>query len=348
MIPPLAEQHRIVAKVNELMALCDQLEKAHKTREETRDNLTKASLIRLSAPDPDERTFQSHIHFAIDALPALTVSVDQIKHLREVILNLAVRGKLLKQDPADEPASEVLGRIAAEKKSLINARLVKSFKVNPITTAEIPFSIPTNWQWTRLGNIGDWGAGSTPSRANKAFFGGNTNWLKSGELNDNRHLFGSEETITQLALDRYSFRMNQSGDVLIAMYGATIGRLAILAESSVTNQAVCGCTPFQGVLSDFLFFFLLSQRSAFRESSEGGAQPNISKIKIIRKPFPLPPLAEQHRIVAKVDELLTLCDELEAGVVSTNEIRAHLLESFLHDTLVSASHEAVATSKFDT
>ena len=260
---------------------------------------------------------------------------DAVARQRRFVLDLAVRGKLVEQDPADEPASELLKRISVERKTLRRAKRIKAVRVGPIALGETPFRVPSNWQWTRLGNVGDWGAGSTPSRANTDFFEGDVTWLKSGELNDNRHLLGSEETITQLALDSCSFRVNRPGDVLIAMYGATIGKLAILAESAVTNQAVCGCTPFQGVLSDLLFLFLLSQRSTFRRSSEGGAQPNISKVKIVAVPFPLPPFAEQHRIVAKVDELMALCARLEAGLDAAGCTRSRLLDAILHEALGS-------------
>ena len=254
---------------------------------------------------------------------------DAIDRLRRFVLDLAVRGKLVEQDPADEPASELLKRISAERKSLLRAKRIKRVRVGPFALGETPFRVPGTWQWTRLGNVGDWGAGSTPSRANTDFFGGDVSWLKSGELNDSRQLIGSEETITQLALDGCTFRMNQPGDVLIAMYGATIGKLAILAESAVTNQAVCGCTPFQGVLSEFLFLFLLSQRRTFRRSSEGGAQPNISKVKIVAAPFPLPPLAEQRRIVAKVDELMALCDRLDETRAARENTRDRLTTASL-------------------
>ena len=105
-LPPLAEQRRIVAKVDELMALLDRLEEARESRESTRDRLTKASYARLSASDTDDVSFRSHARFTINTLPALTARVDQVKHLRQTILNLAVRGKLVEQDPQDEPASE--------------------------------------------------------------------------------------------------------------------------------------------------------------------------------------------------------------------------------------------------
>ena len=112
-LPPLAEQHRIVAKVDELMALVRPAGGGAGEREATRDRLTAASLARLNAPDPE--TFQADARFALDALPALTTRPDQIKQLRQTILNLAVRGKLVPQDPNDEPASELLKRIAKER-----------------------------------------------------------------------------------------------------------------------------------------------------------------------------------------------------------------------------------------
>ena len=238
---------------------------------------------------------------------------DAIARLRRFVLDLAVRGKLVPQDANDEPASELLKQIAAEKARLVKAGEARKSEIDPVAENEAPFAVPVKWVWTRLGSIADWGSGSTPARGNPDFYGGGITWLKSGELNDHRTLAGSEETVTQLAIDKGSFRINRPGDVLIAMYGATIGKAAILAENAVTNQAVCGCTPYAGVFNQFLFLFLLSQRAQFHSASEGGAQPNISKVKIVSTPFPLPPLAEQHRIVAKVDELMDLCDRLEAA-----------------------------------
>ena len=259
----------------------------------------------------------------------VTDAPDTIPRLRRFILDLAVRGKLVEQDPADEPASELLTVIAVEKARLVEAKEIKKSEVDPISSKESPFETPHAWVWTRLGSIGDWGAGSTPSRGNVDLYGGPVTWLKSGELNDNISLVGSEETITEFAVQKGSFRINQPGDVLIAMYGATIGKLAILAEVAVTNQAVCGCTPFSGVLNHFLFLFLLSQRKQFHTASGGGAQPNISKVKIVSTPFPLPPLAEQRRIVTKVDELMALCERLEAARAAREGVRDRLAAASL-------------------
>jgi type I restriction enzyme S subunit len=236
---------------------------------------------------------------------------DAIARLRRFILDLAVRGKLVEQDPEDEPAAELLAAISSESQQVKGRRKASTHSAGQVSDG--PFGVPSSWEWTQLGAIGDWGSGSTPSRGRNDYYGGATSWFKSGELNDNKCLRESDEKITHLALEQCSFRLNSPGDVLIAMYGATIGKLAILGEEAVTNQAVCACTPCWGVDTEYLYLFLLAQRDEFRLASEGGAQPNISKVKIVNTLIPLPPLAEQHRIVAKVDELMSLCDQLEAA-----------------------------------
>ena len=153
-LPPLAEQHRIVAKVDELMALCDRLEVARAEREATRDRLAASSLARLNTPDPDPSVFQGHATFALDNLVPLTTRLDQIKALRQTILNLAVRGKLVEQDPNDEPASTLLKKIAAEKKRLVKTGMIKNPKqASVIDPDECFFGPPREWTWTRLSEI---------------------------------------------------------------------------------------------------------------------------------------------------------------------------------------------------
>jgi type I restriction enzyme S subunit len=174
---------------------------------------------------------------------------------------------------------------------------------------EIPFEIPESWEWVRLGFIGDWGSGATPSRTNKEYYGGNIPWLKTGDLNDGI-ITNIPEKITELALEKTSVRLNPVGSVLIAMYGATIGKLGILNIPATTNQACCACLPIL-VNNNYLFYFLMSHKESFTKKAEGGAQPNISKEKIISTLFPLPPLAEQKRIVAKIEQLIPYIEKYE-------------------------------------
>ena len=151
-LPPLAEQHRIVAKVDELMALCDRLEIAQKERETTRNRLAAASLARLDAPDP--AGFQNHAAFALNNLASLTTRPDQIKAVRQTILNLAVRGELVEQDPNDEPARELVKQ-AHDSMSLLveSGEAVRMKTTNPLIETDELFPVPQSWQWVRLGEL---------------------------------------------------------------------------------------------------------------------------------------------------------------------------------------------------
>ena len=264
-------------------------------------------------------------------------SVYGVKKLRELILELAVRGKLVPQDASDEPASELLKRIQAEKAQLItDGKIRKGQPLLAIADKERSFDLPHGWDWVRLGSIGDWGAGATPLRSVSSYYGGRTPWFKSGELIAD-FIDSSEETITDLALKECSLRMNQPGDVLIAMYGATIGKTAILKVSGTTNQAVCACTPNTGIFNRYLLVLLKAMKSNFIGQGAGGAQPNISREKIIATLVAIPSTEEQHRIVAKVDELMAMCDQMEAQ--HTNTADAHeTLVSHLLGTLIESQN----------
>jgi len=255
-----------------------------------------------------------------------SASIHGIKKLRELILDLAVRGKLVPQDANDEPARELLRRIQIERAGLVAEKKIRKGRpLSSIDNQEKTFDIPCGWEWVRLGHIGDWGAGATPSRSKSSYYGGTTPWFKSGELTAD-FIDKSEETVTDLALQECSLRLNRPGDVLIAMYGATIGKTAILKIAGTTNQAVCACTPYAGVLNRYLLVLLKAMRPNFIGQGAGGAQPNISREKIIATVIALPPTKEQHRIVAKVDELMAFCDQLEAQ---------HSKAADAHDQLVS-------------
>jgi type I restriction enzyme, S subunit len=262
-----------------------------------------------------------------------------IEKLRTLILNLAVRGKLVPQDATDEPASKLVKHFRLQRADRIASKKMRDGKSIPsLKPEELQQFLPPNWCWIRLNDLGDWGAGATPNRKKSSYYGGTTPWFKSGEL-DSDFIDTAEETVSDLALKECSLRLNRPGDVLIAMYGATIGKTSILKVKATTNQAVCACTPFAGMYNRYLHLSLKAMREFFVSQGWGGAQPNISREKIVTTPFPLPPLAEQHRIVAKVDELMALCDQLEAGAYDA--IAAHqLLVTNLLATLTSSKNSA--------
>lgn len=277
-----------------------------------------------------------------------------IKKLRELILELAVRGLLVPQDPNDEPASELLKNIAAEKIRLVKAKAIRNSRpLAPVSDEEKFISLPAGWVFARLNDIGNWGAGATPSRNNPELYGGSIPWFKSGELVAD-YISQSEESVTELALAKASLRYNNVGDVLIAMYGATIGKTAILSVPATTNQAVCACTPFPGFESTYLLTLLKAYKPRFVGMGEGGAQPNISREKIIETVVAVPPTAEQHRIVAKVDELMALCDQLEQQTDASLGCHQTLVETLLSALTSAADHAQFASawlriaSHFDT
>ena len=264
------------------------------------------------------------------------------KKLRQKILDLAIRGKLVPQDPNDEPASVLLERIKAEKERLIKEGKIKRSKKTAKTSdtphyENVPFEIPENWVWTTLGNIGIWQSGGTPSRSNKSYYGGNIPWLKTGDLNDGL-ITNIPEGITEEAVTNSSAKINPTGSVLMAMYGATIGKLGILTFPATTNQACCACIEYYAITQYYLFYFLLSHRDIFIAKGGGGAQPNISKEIIVNTAIPLPPLPEQERIIIEIERWFAFIDEIEQNKTDLQFIikktKSKILDLAIHGKLV--------------
>ena len=223
---------------------------------------------------------------------------DSIKYAKSKILDLAIHGKLVPQNPNDEPAVELLKRINPKAEIISdNGHYQK---------------LPDGWCLTILGSIGTWQSGATPSRLRKDYYGGNIPWLKTGDLNDGI-ITNIPEFITEKALEETSVKLNPTDSILIAMYGATIGKIGILSFPATTNQACCACLDYK-IDKMYIFYFLLSNRINFVSMGGGGAQPNISKEKIVNTTFPLPPLAEQKRIVSKIEELFHQLDMIEESL----------------------------------
>ena len=282
-LPPLKEQQRIVEKIEELIP---------------------------------------HIKHYGKAQAELDLLNKNIKEqLKKSVLQYAIEGKLVPQDETEGTAEVLLEQIQKEKQKLYEENKLKKKdlehsiifkgednkyyeKIGENVTCideEIPFEIPNGWVWARMGQIGDWGAGSTPSRSNPNYYNGKILWLKTGELN-NGIVFDTEEKITEKAFQECSLRINKVGNVLIAMYGATIGKLAIAGKELTTNQACCGCSPYL-INNWYLFYFLMASKEQFIKRGEGGAQPNISRVKLVEHLIPLPPLSEQQRIVNTIQNI---------------------------------------------
>ena len=277
------------------------------------------------------------------------------KQLKNSILQWAIQGRLVPQDPNDEPASVLLERIRAEKARLVKEGKIKKDKNESIIFRgddnshyekflatgevkciddEIPFEIPEGWEWCRLGAIGSWGSGATPSKGHPEFYGGSIPWLTTGELNET-YVFDTRVKVTEKALACCSLRKCATGDVLIAMYGATIGKVAIAGCELTTNQACCACTPYYNY-NKYLFYFLMSNKLNFIKMGEGGAQPNISKEKIVATLCPLPPLNEQRRIVYVVESLIPKIEHFTTLQANLEELNASIFTKLRKSILQEA------------
>ena len=265
------------------------------------------------------------------------------KKLRQKILDLAIHGKLVPQDPNDEPASVLLERIRKEKEQLIKEGKIKAPKKSKSAgdtshyPKEVPFEVPDGWCWCYLNSIGRWQSGATPSRGVKAYYGGTIPWLKTGDLNDD-YVKDIPERITDKALKETSVKLNPEGSVLIAMYGATIGKVGILTYPATTNQACCACSELCGVDNRYLFYFLISHKDEFIRQAGGGAQPNISKEIIVNTPMPVPPIEEQKRIVYEIEKwfrIIKVIDDSELSIRAvTDTCKAKILDLAIHGKLV--------------
>jgi type I restriction enzyme S subunit len=323
-LPPLAEQHRIVPKVDELMALCDQLEATRQEREARRDRLAAASLAHLNAPDPE--TFQSDARFTLNALPALTTRPNQIKQLRQTILNLAVRGKLVPQDPNDEPASKLLKQIAADKADrAISARDRRATNIRPLVGEELPFPIPSSWIWASFGDI-------SISRDGERIPVSREERSQRAKVYDYYGASGVIDKIDGFLFDKSLLLIGEDGANLINRSTP----IAFIARGNywVNNHA----HVLDGLSEGFLQYLELFINSIdLKPYVTGTAQPKMNQAKLNSIPIALPPLAEQHRIVAKVDELMVLCDRLETSLTTSNQTRTRLLEATLAEALAPAS-----------
>lgn len=188
---------------------------------------------------------------------------------------------------------------------------------------EWPYKLPENWCWTRMQEIAQWGSGGTPSRKVSEYYNGDISWVKTGELNDD-YIFETEEHITQEAISHSSAKIYPTDTVVIAMYGATIGKVGILGIPAATNQA-CACAIVKPSTDyKYLFYYAQSQKDDFIKKGKGGAQPNISQEIIKFHQFPLPPLPEQQRIVDRIESLFAKLDEAKEkaqAVVDSFETR---------------------------
>lgn len=344
-IPPVAEQHRIVAKVDELMALCDRLEAAQAERESRRDRLVAASLHRLNQPDDaNAPTFREYARFHLRHLPRLTTRPEHIQQLRQTILNLAVRGRLVLQETNGEPASELLKRILAEKaRRADEGTLRKEKPLSPVAEGAIPFVLPASWCWEKIGTCAlliEYGT-SVRSGAEEG-----VPVLKMGDIQGGRAILGGQKKVPreikdlpQLFLKKFDLLYNRTNSAeLVGKTGIYLGE-----DDEYTFASYLIRIRLLSELTNPLYVNLAMNSSYFRETQivpelqQQCGQANVNGTKLRNMLIPVPPIEEQHRIVVRVQELMNSCDLLEAKLAKAQEQRRQFLEVVLHEALARAA-----------
>lgn len=332
-LPPLVEQQRIVDKIDELMVRCDELEKLRTAQQEQHLAVHAAAikqLLNITEPDQHQR---AQTFFAEHFGELYTVK-ENVAELRKAILQLAVMGKLVPQDPNDQPASELLKEIEVEKQQLVKEGKIKNPKpLPPVSEEKKPYALPQGWEWVRVIDVVDVGTGSTPATTNRDYYGGNIPWFTSAATNK---LFASkpETFITEKAIKETNCKVFPAGSLILALYGQgkTRGQISELIISGATNQAIAAMVFFDSSagLKKYLKYFFIKIYEEIRKMAEGAAQPNLNVGKVKETLVPLPPLSEQDRIVAKIDELMALCDALDQQIEATNSKQTELLNALIH------------------
>ena len=342
-IPPLVEQHRIVAKFDELMALCNRLEAARAERESRRDRLVTATLTRLAtpAPDADAGTIQAHTSFTLANIPHLATRPEHTRQIRRTVQNLAIRGSLIPQDDRDEVSHDALRRIGCQS---------RDGQVRRLLEAEAPYPIPENWTWATLGSLtlhadAGWSPKSEDHPRQLPTWGilkvSAVSWDTFKE-HENKQMLTGTAPRPQAAIHKGDFLISRANT-------AELVARAVLVEQQVENLMMSDKIVRLHLTDecDPRFILLVNNYGTFARahyarhaSGVSASMKNVSRKVIMDLPIPFPPLAEQHRIVAKVAELMALCDRLEASLAAGAEARRALHEATLRDALAPALDQA--------
>lgn len=318
-LPPLAEQQRIVAKVHELMALCDRLEAAQRERKNKRYQLATTSLHYLSNGGSDDN-FDGHARFCLSHFQHLTARSEQIPTVRQTILNLAVRGRLVSQDRNDEPAVRFLGA----------RQFIRDSEADP-------WELPSGWAWSSLALIGETLGGGTPSKANAEFWKGPIPWVSPKDMKVDE-IGDAQDHISSSAVEQSATRLIPKRSLLMVVRGMILAHSFPTAINTVPvtiNQDMKAIVPFRADLSRFLLLLTKGLKPEVLRlvlrSTHGTCK--LLTDDLFSMPIPIPPLAEQRRIVDKVNELMGLCERLGKQLNTAQTENRRLLEAILNQAL---------------
>lgn len=344
-LPPANEQQRIVAKVDELMALCDQLEQQSEHQLDAHQQLTETLLSALLTPAAGALTNATSAQELNDNWQRLAQHFDllfsgpmgawAIDRLKDTILQLAVMGKLVPQNPNDEPAAELLKRIDAEKARLVKEGKIKKQKpLPPVSDDEKPFELPKGWEWSRLPEIGELARGKSKHRPRndpRLYKEGKYPLIQTGDV------ARSNGSISTYGATYNDFGLEQSrlwpAKTLCITIAANIADTGLLEFDACFPDSVVGFNGFLSVNNRFYEFFVRTYKEKLAEFAPSTAQKNINLEILSSMLVPVSPLAEQQRIVAKVDELFTLCDQLKERLQQASDTQLNLTEAIVDQAL---------------
>ena len=326
-LPPLAEQKRIVEKVERLQELIKNLKEVYLSNEESRLNLKKSLLAEIEKSNSDKELLKN-LELVFSNFDKVIRSKEDIKDIRNLILSLAIKGKLVEQNPEDESASELLTRIKEEKERLIKEKVIKKEKELPkIEKDEIPFEIPKSWEWIRLGDIGILQTGNTPSTSKNEYYGNDIPFITPADITSKGINYNNRGLSF---LGKEKGRVVLKNSLLQVCIGGSIGKVFYTDREVCFNQQINGITLY---LSNYKYIYDILSSVYFYENllenSNGTATPIINKSSWGNLLIPLPPLAEQQRIVERVEKLMSICDVLEEKIVEGERVSEKLLESLV-------------------
>ncbi|MBP5979542.1 MAG: restriction endonuclease subunit S [Halomonas sp.] len=330
-LPPLEEQSRIVAKVDELMVLCDQLEAQQQKRRTLQNQLRYATLQAVAASQSPHELQESWQRLEANFGQLFSVPED-VADLRSLILDVAMHGYLVEQDSQETSAKTLLQQIENKKKEESKKRKLKLQKSLPeMVIEEIPFQIPSQWEWIRLGLIaelinGDRGK-NYPNKDEYVSKG--IPWINTGHIKPDGTLTKTNMNyITRGKFDSLRSGKIESGDLVYCLRGATFGKTAFVTpynEGAIASSLMI-VRPLVASLNRYFYYYLISPlgRSQIFRFDNGTAQPNLSANSVGLFAYPLPPIAEQARIVKKIEQLMQVCDALESQLKRVKDVVHHL------------------------
>jgi type I restriction enzyme S subunit len=326
-LPPSEEQSRIVAKVDELMALCDQLEAQQQKRRTLQNQLRQATLQAVAANQSPQELKESWQRLQSN-FGQLFSAPEDVAALRTLILNLGMMGLIVEQQKTDTPVENLIAAIDSERQALISSKKLKP-NVPLVMPQEddLPYKLPKGWKWLRVMDLVDVGTGATPAKTENSYYGGNTPWYTSSATNQ-KFARLPETFITEKALKETNCKIFPSGSLIVAMYGQgkTRGQISEITVPGATNQAIAALVFFESSLRTkrFIKYFFEKIYDEIRQQAEGGPQPNLNVRKIKETLIPVPPIEEQERIVNRLNELMITCEQLEDSLKKANKYSERL------------------------